>query len=142
MRARGKPRRTGQLLWPRPGPLALGDRVTLRYRARRSWTRDDERRDVSAVLRCVETLPSGSATTAASLTCPTRVVSTHPWFEVEIDLEIALGGMPTMNAAGHRVHWTLTVLDDAEADGGQGVVVEVIVAPVVAAGVLDGGAVR
>lgn len=142
MRARGKPRRTGQLLWPRPGPVALGERVTLRYRARRTRAGDDERRTVSAVLRRVETLPSGSATTAASLTCPTRVVSTRPWFEVEIDLEVALGGMPTMNMAGHRVHWTLTVLDDAEADGGQGVGLEVVVAPVVAAGVLDGGAVR
>lgn len=142
MRARGKPRRTGQLLWPRPGPLALGDRVTLRYRARRSSAGDDERRTVDAVLRCVETLPSGSSTTAASLTCPTRVVARHPWFEVEIDVEIALGGMPTMNVAGHGVHWTLTVLDDAEADGGQGVVVEVVVAPAVAAAVLDGGAVR
>ena len=122
------------MLWPTPDPLALGGRATLRYRAVRP-TVDDPGRQVQARLCCRETLPTGQTIVASETTCPTRVLTSSRWFEAEVDLAVPLDALPTMSLAGHAVSWSL-IVDDASADRPHEF--PVVVAPVVAAAVLQG----
>lgn len=131
-------RRAAQLLWPRPGPLCLGDQVTVRYRALR--TGDDAARSVTASIRRTERLPSGATQAITTTTCPVQVVATRPWFEAEVRLEVPLDAVPTMTFAQHSVAWAL-VLDDPVASEAP-VEFPLTVAAQVAPAVLHGGVLR
>jgi hypothetical protein len=93
---------------------------------------------VQAALRCTETLPTGQIVVASETDCPTRVLSSPRWFEAEFDLEIPLDAVPTMTFAGHDVTWTIVLLDTPQGGDGERCEHPVVVAPVVAAAVLQG----
>lgn len=129
-----------EVLLPTSDPLPLGSSVTARFRA---LSPADDTWQLRAVLTCTESVPTSEGATASvvalRLDCPHRVLRTDRGGEAEVDLVIPLTASPTMDVAGHRIDWELTV-DLVTADGDIATARHRIdVAPAVAAHLLGAG---